>query len=207
MMYPLITNGKRPSEEHEGRHRDPKLNTRSMTNTAATLKLVIMQGTEFSRMEWKSINFMKKLIQIQTDIIFLSKCKQMDIVPKGLKISGHERIFGLRLNVWKEILDSESISHYCPVPFSSLRPGAPSYTPNSSSPASAWSPLPHPELLISGPTLLPQPEPSPPPTPQPQFLKRCLASTPGTLGSLKQKLWALIAAEDNGKTAEKMKIK
>ncbi|EMP41287.1 Killer cell lectin-like receptor subfamily B member 1C [Chelonia mydas] len=36
-------------------------------------------------MEWKSINFMKKLIQIQTDIIFLSKCKQMDIIPKGLK--------------------------------------------------------------------------------------------------------------------------
>ncbi|EMP39354.1 hypothetical protein UY3_03406 [Chelonia mydas] len=30
------------------------------TNTAATLKPVIMQGTEFSRMEWKSINFMKK---------------------------------------------------------------------------------------------------------------------------------------------------
>ncbi|EMP36874.1 hypothetical protein UY3_05958 [Chelonia mydas] len=56
------------------------------TNTAATLKPVIMQGTEFSCMEWKSINFMKKLIQIQTDIIFLSKCKQMDIIPKGLKI-------------------------------------------------------------------------------------------------------------------------
>ncbi|EMP40265.1 hypothetical protein UY3_02428 [Chelonia mydas] len=36
-------------------------------------------------MEWKSIDFMKKLIQIQTDIIFLSKCKQMDIIPKGLK--------------------------------------------------------------------------------------------------------------------------
>ncbi|EMP27600.1 hypothetical protein UY3_15288 [Chelonia mydas] len=56
------------------------------TNTAATLKPVIMQGTEFSRMEWKSINFMKKLVQIQTDIIFLSKCKQMDITPKGLKV-------------------------------------------------------------------------------------------------------------------------
>ncbi|EMP32681.1 hypothetical protein UY3_10171 [Chelonia mydas] len=55
------------------------------TNTAAILKPVIMQGTEFSCMEWKSINFMKKLIQIQTDIIFLSKCKQMDIIPKGLK--------------------------------------------------------------------------------------------------------------------------
>nr|XP_048688123.1 uncharacterized protein LOC125627729 [Caretta caretta] len=37
-------------------------------------------------MEWKSINCMKKLVQIQTDIIFLSKCKQMDIVPKGLKV-------------------------------------------------------------------------------------------------------------------------
>ncbi|EMP34448.1 hypothetical protein UY3_08400 [Chelonia mydas] len=37
-------------------------------------------------MEWKSINFMKKLIQIKADIIFLSKCKQMDIIPKGLKI-------------------------------------------------------------------------------------------------------------------------
>ncbi|EMP24369.1 hypothetical protein UY3_18607 [Chelonia mydas] len=45
-----------------------------------------MQGTEFSLMEWKSINFMKKLLQIQTDIIFLSKCKQMDIIPKGLKV-------------------------------------------------------------------------------------------------------------------------
>ncbi|EMP37052.1 hypothetical protein UY3_05756 [Chelonia mydas] len=56
------------------------------TNTAATLKPVIMQGMAFSHMEWKSINFMKKLIQIQTDIIFLSKCKQMDIVPKGLKV-------------------------------------------------------------------------------------------------------------------------
>ncbi|EMP25218.1 hypothetical protein UY3_17719 [Chelonia mydas] len=56
------------------------------TNTAVTLKPVIMQGTAFSRMEWKSINCMKKLVQIQTDIIFLSKCKQMDIVPKGLKI-------------------------------------------------------------------------------------------------------------------------
>ncbi|EMP39914.1 hypothetical protein UY3_02865 [Chelonia mydas] len=55
------------------------------TNTAVTLKPVIMQGTAFSRMEWKSINCMKKLVQIQTDIIFLSKCKQMDIVPKGLK--------------------------------------------------------------------------------------------------------------------------
>ncbi|EMP25929.1 hypothetical protein UY3_16925 [Chelonia mydas] len=54
----------------------------------ATLKPVIMQGTEFSRMEWKSINFMKKLVQIQTDIIFLFKCKQMDIIPKGLKMSG-----------------------------------------------------------------------------------------------------------------------
>ncbi|EMP40791.1 hypothetical protein UY3_01917 [Chelonia mydas] len=32
-----------------------------------------------------SINCMTKLVQIQTDIIFLSKCKQMDIVPKGLK--------------------------------------------------------------------------------------------------------------------------
>ncbi|EMP27658.1 Polyribonucleotide 5'-hydroxyl-kinase Clp1 [Chelonia mydas] len=56
------------------------------TNTAVTLKPVIMQGTAFSRMEWKSINCMKKLVQIQTDIIFLSKCKQMDIVPKGLKV-------------------------------------------------------------------------------------------------------------------------
>ncbi|EMP39395.1 hypothetical protein UY3_03397 [Chelonia mydas] len=54
---------------------------------AATLKPVIMQGTEFNRMEWKSINFMKKLVQIQTGIIFLSKCKQMDIIPKGLKSS------------------------------------------------------------------------------------------------------------------------
>ncbi|CAM4659574.1 unnamed protein product [Lepidochelys olivacea] len=45
-----------------------------------------MQGTAFSRMEWKSINCMKKFVQIQTDIIFLSKCKQMDIVPKGLKV-------------------------------------------------------------------------------------------------------------------------
>ncbi|CAM4659432.1 unnamed protein product, partial [Lepidochelys olivacea] len=57
-----------------------------VTNTAATLKPVIMQGTAFSRMEWKSINCMKKFVQIQTDIIFLSKCKQMDIVPKGLKV-------------------------------------------------------------------------------------------------------------------------
>ncbi|CAM5112749.1 unnamed protein product [Eretmochelys imbricata] len=57
-----------------------------LTNTAVTLKPVIMQGTAFSRMEWKSINCMKKLAQIQTDIIFLSKCKQMDIVPKGLKV-------------------------------------------------------------------------------------------------------------------------
>ncbi|EMP40932.1 hypothetical protein UY3_01748 [Chelonia mydas] len=32
---------------------------RIQTNTAAPLKPVIMQGTEFSRMEWKSINFMK----------------------------------------------------------------------------------------------------------------------------------------------------
>ncbi|EMP31008.1 DnaJ like protein subfamily C member 22 [Chelonia mydas] len=39
-------------------------------------------------MEWKSINCMKKLVQIQTDIIFLSKCKRMDIVPKGLKVLG-----------------------------------------------------------------------------------------------------------------------
>ncbi|EMP27932.1 hypothetical protein UY3_14973 [Chelonia mydas] len=53
---------------------------------AATLKPVLMQGTAFSHMEWKSINFMKKLVQIQTDIIFLSKCKQMDIRPKGLKV-------------------------------------------------------------------------------------------------------------------------
>ncbi|EMP41034.1 hypothetical protein UY3_01728 [Chelonia mydas] len=53
---------------------------------AATLKPVIMQGTAFSSMEWKSINCMKKLVQMQTDIIFLSKCKQMDIVPKGLKM-------------------------------------------------------------------------------------------------------------------------
>ncbi|XP_065436165.1 kinesin-like protein KIF21B isoform X2 [Chrysemys picta bellii] len=44
-----------------------------------------MQGTAFSRMEWKSINLMKKLVQIQTNIIFLSKCKQMDLIPKGLK--------------------------------------------------------------------------------------------------------------------------
>ncbi|CAM5148464.1 unnamed protein product [Eretmochelys imbricata] len=58
------------------------------TNSAVTLKPVIMQGTAFSRMEWKSINCMKKLVQIQTDIIFLSKCKQMDIVPKGLKQGG-----------------------------------------------------------------------------------------------------------------------
>ncbi|EMP32763.1 hypothetical protein UY3_10103 [Chelonia mydas] len=56
-----------------------------LTNTAVTLKPVIMQGTAFSHMEWKSINCMKKLVQIQSDIIFLSKCKQMDIVPKGLK--------------------------------------------------------------------------------------------------------------------------
>ncbi|CAM4539213.1 unnamed protein product [Lepidochelys kempii] len=55
-------------------------------NSAVTLKPVIMQGTAFSRMEWKSINCMNKLVQIQTDIIFLSKCKQMDIVPKGLKV-------------------------------------------------------------------------------------------------------------------------
>ncbi|XP_048682969.1 uncharacterized protein LOC125625217 isoform X2 [Caretta caretta] len=55
------------------------------TNMAVTLKPVIMQGTAFSRMEWKSINCMKKLVQIQTDI-FLSKCKQMDIVPKGLNV-------------------------------------------------------------------------------------------------------------------------
>ncbi|EMP38584.1 hypothetical protein UY3_04228 [Chelonia mydas] len=61
--------------------------TGDQTNTAVTLKPVIMQGTAFSRMEWKSINCMKKLVQIQTDIIFLSKCKQMDIVPKGLKIN------------------------------------------------------------------------------------------------------------------------
>ncbi|EMP28924.1 Serine/threonine-protein kinase Nek1 [Chelonia mydas] len=59
-------------------------NGNNRTNTAATLKPVIMKGAEFSCMEWKSINFMKKLIQIQTDI-FLSKCKQMDIVRKGLK--------------------------------------------------------------------------------------------------------------------------
>ncbi|EMP32614.1 hypothetical protein UY3_10260 [Chelonia mydas] len=44
-----------------------------------------MQGTEFSRMKWKCINFMEKLVQIQTDIIFLSKCKHMDIIPKGVK--------------------------------------------------------------------------------------------------------------------------
>ncbi|EMP42522.1 Titin [Chelonia mydas] len=65
----------------------PKCHRRPGTNTAVTLKPVIMQGTAFSRMEWKSINCMKKLVQIQTDIIFLSKCKQMDIVPKGLKVT------------------------------------------------------------------------------------------------------------------------
>ncbi|EMP25145.1 hypothetical protein UY3_17826, partial [Chelonia mydas] len=63
-----------------------RLTVKFHTNTAVTLKPVIMQGTAFNRMEWKSINCMKKLVQIQTDIIFLSKCKQMDIVPKGLKI-------------------------------------------------------------------------------------------------------------------------
>ncbi|EMP26997.1 hypothetical protein UY3_15905 [Chelonia mydas] len=54
------------------------------TNMATSLKPVTMQGTEFSRMKWKSINLMKKLMQTQADI-FLSKCKQMDIMPKGLK--------------------------------------------------------------------------------------------------------------------------
>ncbi|EMP24980.1 hypothetical protein UY3_17948 [Chelonia mydas] len=77
-----------------------------LTNTAATLKPVIMQGTEFSRMEWKSINFMKKLIQIQTDIIFLSKCKQMDIIPKGLKLRKSERSINLlntRITLLKQV--------------------------------------------------------------------------------------------------------
>ncbi|EMP34852.1 hypothetical protein UY3_07989 [Chelonia mydas] len=45
-----------------------------------------MQGTEFSRMEWKSINLIKKLAQIQTDVICRSKRKQMDIIPNGLKV-------------------------------------------------------------------------------------------------------------------------
>ncbi|EMP27789.1 CD2-associated protein [Chelonia mydas] len=55
------------------------------TNTATPLMLDTMQGTAFSRMEWKSINLMKQLAQVQTDIIFLSKCKRMDIIPNGLK--------------------------------------------------------------------------------------------------------------------------
>ncbi|EMP41336.1 hypothetical protein UY3_01438 [Chelonia mydas] len=50
------------------------------------LILDTMQGTALSRVEWKSINLMKKLAQVQTDIIFLSKCKWMDIMPNGLKI-------------------------------------------------------------------------------------------------------------------------
>ncbi|EMP25310.1 Zinc finger MYM-type protein 1 [Chelonia mydas] len=81
------------------------------TNTATPLKPVTMQGTEFSHMKWKSINFMKKLVQIQTDIIFLSKCKQMDIIPKGLK-AGMQRnllydfIYGLNNTLLHSFLRS-----------------------------------------------------------------------------------------------------
>ncbi|XP_065271269.1 olfactory receptor 10A2-like [Emys orbicularis] len=50
-----------------------------------------MQGTAFSRMEWKSINLMKKLAQVQTAISFLPKCKWMDIISNGLKDGVWER--------------------------------------------------------------------------------------------------------------------
>ncbi|EMP38698.1 LAG1 longevity assurance like protein 6 [Chelonia mydas] len=75
----------------------------------------VLRGTAFSRMEWKSINCMKKLVQIQTDIIFLSKCKQMDIVPKGLKVEIY--LLPLYIYLWSPVPEKATAAGSCPPRF------------------------------------------------------------------------------------------
>ena len=42
--------------------------------------------TIFSRKKWRLLNATKKLDQVRSDTYFMPKCKQMVVIPKGLKI-------------------------------------------------------------------------------------------------------------------------
>ncbi|XP_033121407.1 uncharacterized protein LOC117120505 [Anneissia japonica] len=45
-----------------------------------------MSSTTISRLKWDIINLRKKLAQVQSDIMFLTDCKKLNVVPKGLII-------------------------------------------------------------------------------------------------------------------------